>query len=238
MENPSRSIDISGIWLFFAGLFISALISFWPTYFALGLVAHVGYVHFHAAAATLWILMLIIQPWLIKTHRYDLHRAVGKISFVLVPIIVIGMLLLANYRIRTVPADAYHIQTYVLWLQFSLVAVFAISYAFAMLNRKNSELHARFMVCTGLTLIDPVFARAIFWISPESVFYHQWLTFGLTDAIFLALIWVERRNQRARWVFPVMLCVFLVSQIPALFWWTDWPIWQAVAEWFRTVPLT
>lgn len=54
MQNQSRPIDISGIWLFFAGLLICAFISFWPTYFALGLPAHVGYVHFHASAATLW----------------------------------------------------------------------------------------------------------------------------------------------------------------------------------------
>jgi hypothetical protein len=46
-----------------------------------------------------------------------------------------GVLLLANSRIKGLEGQAYGIQTYILWLQFSLVSVFALSYALAMIKR-------------------------------------------------------------------------------------------------------
>ena len=238
MQSISRQVDVSQLWPFFAALLVIAFFAFWPTYFSPGLGASVSYVHLHAASATLWMISLILQPWLIRSHRYHLHRTIGRVSFILVPSLLVSMILLANFRIRNVRPEDYAIQTYVLYLQFSLAALFALSYGLAMLNRNKTDVHARFMVCTGLTLIDPVFARLIFWIHPASVEFHQWLTFGLTDVILIILIWRERRNPNARWVFPVMLGVFVVAQVPALLWWTNWAAWQSFAEWFRSVPLT
>ena len=234
----ATQIDISRVWPFFAALLFIAFFAFWPTYFSPGLSASVSYVHFHAAAATVWMVMLISQPWLIRTYRYDLHRTLGWLALILVPVIVVSMLLLANFRIRTIAPENYHIQTYVLYLQISLASLFAASYVLAMLYRKVTEVHARFMICTGLTLIDPVFARLFFWIHPASVEMHQWLTYGLTDLVLVALILRERHNSKGRWVFPVMLAAFVLAQLPALFWWTNWPIWQGFAEWFRGLPLT
>lgn len=238
MQSISRPVDVSQLWPFFAALLVIAFFAFWPTYFSPGFGASVSYVHLHAATATLWMIALIAQPWLIRSHRYDLHRSIGRVSFLLVPVLIISMLLLASHRIRNVRLEDYPVQTYVLYLQFSLAAVFAAFYALAMIYRRRTEVHARFMVATGLTLIDPVFARLFFWIHPASVTFHQWLTYGLTDLLLIALIWRERENRNDRWVFPLVLCLFLIAQIPALLWWPNWPIWQSFAEWFRAVPLT
>ena len=184
------------------------------------------------------MLMLITQPVLIRKYRFEWHRKVGAASYVLAPLVVASMLLLANFRIRTVAPENYRIQTYVLFLQLSLGALFAISYLLAIWFRKQAEIHARFMVCTALTLIDPIFARLFYTIHPDSLPYHQWLTYGLTDIVFVVLIWFERRNTRARWVFPFMLSVSVLFQVPALFWWTEWSVWQAFARWFQSMPLT
>ena len=74
-------------------------------------------------------------------------------------------------------------------------------------------LHSRFMVCTALTLINPVFVRLLIWIYPTPPFLYQWITFGLTDAVFLALIWRDRHTRAGRWVFAAMLLVFVASQL-------------------------
>ena len=184
------------------------------------------------------MILLVLQPLLIRRYQFDLHRKLGLVSYVLAPLIIASMLLLANFRIRTVAAENYQVQTFVLFLQISLGALFAISYGLAMGFRKQADIHARFMVCTALTLIDPIFARLFFTIHPDSVAYHQWLTYGLTDTVFLLLIWFERNNTRARWVFPLMLGVFIAFQIPALLWLTEWSVWQAFARWFQSLPLT
>jgi hypothetical protein len=163
---------------------------------------------------------------------------VGAASYLIAPLVIASMLLLANFRIRTIDAENYQIQTYVLFLQLSLGTLFAICYALAIWFRKQADVHARFIVCTALTLIDPIFARLYFTFHPEGLAYQQWVTYGLTDIVFLVLIWFERGNTRARWVFPVMLAVFVLFQVPALFWWTEWPLWRAFARWFSSVPLT
>ena len=238
MQENSRQFDVARGWPYFAALFVITFLAFWPSYFSPGLGTSSVYTHLHASTAALWMCLLIIQPWLIRTYRFDLHRAIGVVSYVLVPVVLISMLLLANFRIRSASEANYPIQTYLLYLQLSLAIVFAISFALAMVYRRNSELHARFMVCTALTLIDPVFARLLFSIIPDAVQYHQWMTSGLTDLLLIFLIFAERRNRSGRWVFPLMLVVFVLAQLPALLWMTNLPIWQTFANWFRTVPLT
>ena len=238
MATPASELNLDRSWPFVAALLVIAFVAFWPTYFAPGLSTSSFYVHFHAVTAALWMLLLVVQPFLIRRYRFDTHRAVGRVSYLLVPLLLISMVLLANYRLRSVPAEAYQLQTYVLYLQVSLAGLFALSFALAMVFRREAEVHGRFMVCTGMTLIDPVFARLFFWADPTTVEYHQFLTYGLTDLVFLVLIVSERRSSRGRWVFPVMLLVFLVIQIPALLWLTEWPVWQSIAKWFQSLPLT
>jgi hypothetical protein len=94
------------------------------------------------------------------------------------------------------------------------------------------------MICTGLTLVDPVVIRLMFWADPTPTWNYQWFTFGLTDVILLALIWLERDSRTGRRVFPAMLAVFVLAQIPALFALTNTPTWQAFARWFAALPLT
>jgi hypothetical protein len=238
MASAAPQLALERTWPFIAALLVITFVAFWPTYFAPGLSSSSFYVHLHAITAASWMILLIIQPLLIRRYNFDAHRAAGRISYVLVPILLVSMVLLANYRLRSVPEEVYRLQTYVLYLQFSLAGLFAISFILATIYKKEAEVHARFMICTALTLIDPVFARAFFWMDPKTVEYHQYLTYGLTDLLFLVLIFLERRNSRERWVFPLMLAVFVLMQIPALLWLTDWPAWQSVASWFRSLALT
>jgi len=137
-----------------------------------------------------------------------------------------------------IPADARPIRTYILYLQVSLVSMFALCYALAIVTRRDMAVHARFMICTGFTLIDPVVIRLMFWIHDNPTWNYQWFTFGLTDGGILALFCFGGDQRRGRWVFPTMLLVFVVSQLPALFHWTAAPQWQAFARWFAALPLT
>lgn len=237
MQILSRPVDIARIWPYFALLLVIAILAFWPSYFGNGLLSQAGYTHFHAIAATVWMAMLIVQPWLIRKDNYTLHRKIGKASFVVAPVLMLSFVLLANYRIRIATPENYQIQTFILYLQVFLAVLFGICYILAIIYRDRTEIHARFMVCTGLTLIDPIFARILLFTMPVPIQYHQFITFGLTDLLFLVLIYSERKNTVGRWVFPLMLGVFVLLQIPAFFAMGS-PTWQAFAEWFRSIPLT
>lgn len=237
LQSP-RSFHLSAAGPWFAGLLLLALITFWPSYLSLPRSASSTYTHFHALTATLWMLLLISQPILVRGGRMRLHRTLGKVAWVLGPVFIVAALLLAHSRIVGIDGERYAIQTYVLWLQISLTSVFALCWALAMTWRRQMAVHARFMVGTALTLIDPIVIRSLNWIDNAPAFNYQWLTFGLTDLVLIALIAIERKAPTGRWVFPFLLVVFVLSQIPALFGWTRQPWWQAFSAWYAGLPLT
>lgn len=229
----TKMLDLARSWPWFAGFFALALLAFWPTYLSQVGAAN-SYIHLHAATAAGWMLLLIGQAWAIGARRVALHGALGKLSYALAPLVLVSILLLAHDKLLN-PPEGFAVQTYVLYLQVSLAFLFGLSYGLAIWHRRSVALHSRFMICTALTLIDPVVIRILFWINPAPAFNYQWLTFGLTDLVFLVLIWLERRNRAGRGVFPAMLLVFAAAQLPALLGLTDGALWQGFARWFAAL---
>ena len=53
-------------------------------------------IHVHGALLMTWMLLLIVQPLLIKTGRIHLHRTIGKVSYVLGPLIILFLFLIGK----------------------------------------------------------------------------------------------------------------------------------------------
>ena len=238
MSIVSRGMDFSRSSLLFALFLMLAVVAFWPSYVSQPFASSSGYIHLHAATATLWMALLVAQPLAIRNRRFALHRALGRLSWILAPLVLVSIVLLANSRIRGAPVGAYAIQTYILYLQVSLAVLFALSWLAGILTRRRMPLHARFMACTAVTLIDPILVRLLLWFDPTPDWNYQWLTFGVTDLVLLSLIWRERHATQGRGVFPAMLVLFVIVQAPALTGWTQDPAWQSFARWFAALPLT
>ncbi len=236
-ENTPRPLKFLQSGPYFAAMFLIALVAFWPSYLS-QIFSASSYTHFHPFLAALWMLMLVAQPMLIRAKRLAWHRLNGRISYVLAALLIISIVLLAHSRISGVGGEAYAVQTYILYLQASLTLLFGLSYALAIYKRRVVALHARFMVCSALTMIDPVVIRLLLWIDRTPDWNYQWLTFGLTDLVLVALIWLERHSRAGRKVFPGMLVVFVLLQVPALFGFTQSPLWQPFARWCAALSLT
>lgn len=52
--------------------------------------------HFHGIVMLIWILILIAQPIFIRTKSFDLHRIVGKASYIIFPLLIISFFLVAR----------------------------------------------------------------------------------------------------------------------------------------------
>jgi hypothetical protein len=49
-----------------------------------------GYTHqIHGLLMMMWIFMLIVQPLLIRAGKLSLHRAIGKASYIVVPLLLL-----------------------------------------------------------------------------------------------------------------------------------------------------
>lgn len=223
---------------YFVGLFLLAIVGFWPTYFGKffdGTADFTFYLHFHAVLAVIWIFFLIVQPLLIKRKNFALHRNIGKISYILVPLIYISILLLAHSRI-TGEEENLGLS---LWLPFKDLFIFTFGYGVAIRYRKIMPLHARGMIVAGIVLIEPALARAVLNIFFEGNFAPAGylISIGLLYALLIGLIIAERKAKRGRWIFPVTLGLYLFVHSVVILQY-DVPGWQAFAQWFAGLSLT
>jgi hypothetical protein len=218
---------------FFIALLLLAVPAFWPSYFFPKKYETDWHVHLHGIAMFLWMLLLIAQASLIQFRSFPAHRALGKTSFVLVPVIVVSTLLLANYRMRSGVNDEL---TYFFYVQLALLVQFTVAYALAIFERRTPAAHMRFMVCTALALVDPILARVLYnqlGIEPPLM---QAITYGVVDAILLALIAHDKLQRHYVNVYQWMLALFVATQLPTFFV-MGWREWHRFTAAFAKLPL-
>src|SRR6476661_2795812 len=95
----------SAVW-YFALLLAFAIAGFWPSYFAARpFEADFFHVHFHGVLMFAWFTLLIVQASLIRGGQRAWHRSLGKVSYALVPLIVLSTVLLSHRRAHEAPAS-------------------------------------------------------------------------------------------------------------------------------------
>lgn len=115
-------------------------------------------VHFHVFSIVCWFIMLVAQASLAKSGRIDVHRKIGRISFILVPIIVLGFILVTHQgQLKNKAPD-------LLGATIFDGSLFILFYALAMLNVKNTAYHAQYMILSAIPFINPGLGR---FIAPE-----------------------------------------------------------------------
>ena len=239
MKTTKRALPFDKSGYFFIALFILALVGFWPSYFAKFFASTNDfsfYFHFHAFFAILWIFMLISQPILIRQKKFTLHRKIGKLSYVLVPIIFISIILLAHNTLKG-PKENLGLE---LWVPAKDLLIFAVGYGIAINYRHIVTIHARGMIVAGIVLIEPALVRLVLYtffpnegFAPNGYLISLSLLYGL----LISLIIAERKQKVGRWVFPLALGLYLFVHAVLIFQVEIAP-WQAFAEWFEALPLT
>ena len=210
-----------------------AVVAFWPSYLAT-FPAGDAHVHTHAALMLLWFGLLFVQPMLVRSGRLDLHRTLGRLSCVLVPLIALQSLLLAHARIQLLDDAVMQAEGHFLFLPLAGAWLFLAAWALGVAHRRRTPMHARFMLGTALALIDPVVARLLFFFAPPlpHLLLYSAIGYGLTDALLLVLLLRERPGSPARRAYALLLAVFGVTH---LLWFTlgQTPAWLAFAYAFR-----
>ena len=218
---------------FFAALLGAAIWAFWTSYFFPKRYEADWHVHLHGIAMFLWMLMLVAQSTLARARSFEAHRALGKTSFVLVPVIVVSTFLLASYRMRPGLNDEL---VYFFYVQVALVTQFLVAYLLAIANRRTPAVHMRFMACTALALVDPIFARLLynhFGIEPPLM---QLITYAAVDLVLVALIVHDRGERHYSRAYEGMLALFVVTQAPTFFI-PGTKEWLAFTQAFAKLPL-
>ena len=226
-------------YLYFIIFFLFVLVGFWFTYFTRILDQENYRMHTHGFALILWCVMLISQAWLIRTNRRALHKRAGKLSYLLVPLIIFTTLDLLKFKLDGKPVLGTMDYFFIALVVNALIA-FAIFYGLAILYRKNGGLHARFMVCTVFPMFTPVTDRITHIYFPSVLPYLHTIEtrpiapvvgFFIANIILIGLsIWDWRSHKRWN-VFPFALLVLLVYHYSVLNFY-KFEFWKAFCEWF------
>ena len=230
----SAKLNYTNSWIFIIGLFLISTVVFWPRYYS-RLFDASFYLHLHAITAILWFALLIAQPILIKKRKLKLHRLLGKLSYPIAAMIVISIILLTHSRISSTPEEFFVRRSYVVYLQLALAFVFAVTYGFAIWYRKTKDIHARLMVATAFTFIDPLLDRFISMFMPFINIRGELITFGLINLMLISLAITDRNQPRVRWVFPGLLLLYLIIEIPIFFQLTHMEWWQYFVAWYASL---
>lgn len=232
--NLDKSINLRS-YLYFGLFFLCMLVAFWTTYFTKLFGQENFRMHLHGITLIIWCMMLVIQPYLIKTGNRKLHRLIGKISYALVPVLLFTTFDLLHYRMKALNTVDYASVA----LVFNALVAFTIFYGLAIYFRKNPALHARFMICTVFPMVTPVTDRIIHIYFPKVLPYFPKLMgvpnvplfgFVLADIILIGLsIWDWKATRRLT-VFPVALVILLIYHYSFNYFY-QYRFWQVFSEW-------
>lgn len=142
----------------FVLLLIIIVAGFWPSYFAQLGGAGLHH-HLHAVPMLAWVLLLIVQAWLIRSRRRPLHRKLGRFSLVLAPLVFVAGIHVVGVDIakRDLPYGTHDLGIF--WFGLFLAFAYVLFYVLAIRHRRNLPLHQRWMAATALVFLIPGLGR-------------------------------------------------------------------------------
>lgn len=225
-------------YLYFIVFFILMLAGFWLSYFTILNKQENYRMHIHGACMILWCVMLILQAYLIRIKKYILHKQIGRLSYILVPLIAFTTVDLYKFRLNQVTELTRRDYLFTASVLFAL-AVFLIFYGLAIYYRKKPMVHARYMICTVFATFTAIIDRIFYFYFPSLMTYFpsvdgpvvQLVGLTLGDILLVLLsIWDWKSHKRIN-VFPVALAIHLFYHF-AVFNFYKFSFWQVFCEWF------
>lgn len=238
-------------YLIFLGFSVIVFWGFWNTYYAapwrvVGQGSNV-IAHLHGLTMTLWCVMLIAQAYLIRSGNRSLHRAVGKSSYFLAPVMVAVQLIGMRYIVLALDVFVSQGQlsnegAYFMAGGLGMPVLFAFIYGLAIYHRRTPAIHARLMVATILPIVTPATDRitrdyfpALLEIIPGvpgiNGMNELFVGFALADITCIVLAFLDWRSQRRLNVFlPVLIALLAYQVFTCIAYRIE--LWRAFSVWY------
>jgi len=164
------------------------------------------FIHIHAFIAMVRIGILIIQPFLIVNKKFALHRKVGKLSYVVFPLLILSFL---PQMIRTANSD----NPKNLFFSLADCTLLIVFYSLAVYYKKISSKHMRYMIATTLVFLGPTVGR----IGPIFLGWSEMVTqnvqYLIIYLILISLLFYDKKNGRKFHPYAIAICFFVAHQI-------------------------
>jgi hypothetical protein len=202
-------------------------IGFYPSYYSTLNAPLI--IHIHGALMLLWLATVIIQPWLIKSQKIKSHKIIGRLSYLLVPIILLVGYLVLRYGYARVlggdvvaPPEYYPYGASAMTKAADFVVIGSVYfiwllayYVLGIVFRKKTHAHATFMLAAAMTILGPAGDRFIGHVCDALGWNFNVVaenfTFGFVFLLFSALLTFHRRRKLSLWPTITVLVLHLTG---------------------------
>ena len=186
--------------------------------------------HFHGMMMIGWLLMLLVQPILILKGKVKLHRLVGKLSYVLAPLVLFTMYLVTRAALDRVVAAEEQAAVVAgrMALDVPAIIFFTILYILAIVYRHRTFLHSRYMISTAFMLIGPPLSRLL-----RAYFDYDRggsIDLSRTIIVFIALAVTVGDSLRLKRISPFALVLVFVLLNKIIWDIRDTAFWQPIGS--------
>lgn len=232
----NRKIFYGNAYLYFILAAVVTIFAFFPSYFN-RLTSTDNAHHFHGITATLWLVLLIIQPFLYRAGNLRWHRMIGKISFVLVPLIIISALNMVQIMLINKASYPPNIPDRLAFIDFATLVQFLLFYLLAIYKRKEIQLHARYMVCTVLGPLIPALTRLLFRLPGIDNFNKSLnISYIIIEIVLILLLLDDKRSGKIRLPYLLAIILFVVQHLLMNFV-AEWEWWIKLMETFALLKI-
>lgn len=174
-------------------------------------------IHLHAFIASVWVLMLITQPFLILNKKMALHRALGKFSYIVFPLLILSF----------IPGIVKMVKSGNVIYTFFPIAdclTLIMLYSLSVFYKRKAPKHMRFMIGSSLVLLGPTIGRIFPRLFGFGDVAAQTIQYAIIFSILAGLILLDKKNNKdygpyvvAVGAFSVHAAVFYVLFASSLF---------------------
>lgn len=170
--------------------------------------------HVHAVIFMSWIALYLAQHFSIASGNRDLHVRLGKLAYLLVPLMVAaGALIMIVVARLTGGPFFFHVSEF-LWSNLSLLGLFGGLAWWALRQRRYTGWHRRLMLCAMAILTGPGLGRLL---PLPLMIPHAWTITVCATMVFPAIGMIAdwRRDGRVHpaylWGLGLYVAVFVLS---------------------------
>ncbi len=190
----------------------------------------------HGVSATLWVVALVIQSWLISRGLRVLHRRVAIAALAMLPVLCGSAL----YMVQVMQTNAQmppFLPPLLAFIDIPSIAFLILLVTLALLHVRRPAAHKRFMAATVLLAFPPALTRLYARVLAPHLDFMQALhgSFITVELILIALIASDWRAGQRQLAYPLSLVFFVAVHALMV------PVagskgWSAFLTWCATIP--
>ena len=214
MERAYRNVGY--VFAFLLPIFIAG---FWIPYFSQ--IPHFDRsittaVHIHAVLLFGFLVLLIVQPLAIRYNAFSIHRTLGKLTNVLIPLALVFSVVMIwkEYHEHLNAGATIEAARNAEFLSGVQLLLFGALYglALAAIRHGDAATHMRCMICLALVVLPAGLARTFgYWFNMRQS-SSQAICLAVIDVSLLALILFDLRRRSSIRVYAIVLSIYAVIE--------------------------